>query len=281
MNRSKLVKLFWIGLWILPIAGLIFAIAVSKRHPGILKQGKLRPPPPKVQHLMDKWRSQEFVKLDPLDDGGMQSVVERISFSYPPSVGPQEAVQLTNAVVNLLRAYSGGSFDSLTQFRFPIKDFYYSTVFSDYLKKGLSIPEKTVKEHPEEAWQIYWEARMKNRLTNYWVGLSVSNSLVSVEEVAKMTNTLLEVAQKSENVGTTKLVPIAFFVSSPDKILSEYGSLKVATIRVLPETKTDLAGDPIYPVYTRLYWSPKDGKWLFESMVSTWARPEGKRMMLL
>ncbi|HWC58304.1 MAG TPA: hypothetical protein VHC44_01325 [Verrucomicrobiae bacterium] len=276
-----MVKLFWVVLWVLPIAGLITTIAISKHRPGLLKQGKLRPPPPKVQRLMDKWHSQEFVKLDSLDDGGMQSVVERISFSYPPSVHPQEAAQLTNTVVNFLRAYSEGSFDSLTQFRFPIKDFYYSTVFGDYLKKGLSIPEQTVKEHPEEAWQVYWQARIKNRLTNYWVGLSVSNSSVAVEEVPKLTNTLLQVVQKLENVGTINPVPFAFFVSSPDKVSSEYGSLKVATIRVLPETKLGEAGDPVYPVYARLYWSPKDGKWLFESMVSTWARPEGKRMMLL
>jgi hypothetical protein len=67
-----------------------------------------------------------------------------------------------------------------------------------------------------------------------------------------------------DNVGMT--VPGSMIVVRPSRmeILESNGSLKVATITILPKLRDNYAS---VPVYLSLYWSPTDKKWIPEKVI--------------
>ncbi len=83
---------------------------------------------------------------------------------------------------------------------------------------------------------------------------------------------ILKSSAWAENIGMGWTIPSVLLEPSREQVFQAAGGyVKIATIKVFTKPRDN---DPIYPVYLRWAWSPKDQKWLPEMLISMYSMPK-------
>jgi hypothetical protein len=241
---------------------------------GKAKLQKPHPPPREQKQTMDGWAAEPFVGLQTGAD--LRAIVGEMKFESTVALSDEEQKALTNAVVDFIEAYRKGTFEALSKFRIPVKDYHFTRSLTNAMIDHFHIPAATVRDEPMFAFQTWWYTVHKDRLySNYWIGISPSNCQIRVEESKSITNDLITTLRLGNvpNVGFVSSRPSIVLEPTLQQVLDENGSIEVATVRIVPKPRDN---DVVYPVYLRMYWSPKNGKWLPDGLVSAFSRGERK-----
>lgn len=232
------------------------------------------PPPPEQKQTMDAWAAQAFVELRPGVD--LRKIVEQMPFKSAVSLNNEEQEALTNAVVNFIGAYQTGTFESMAKFRIPVESYHFISSITNAMIKHYKISSRTIQQEPMLAFQTWWSTTHSDKYySNYWIGISPSNCEIRVETFTSITNSLMTVLHEENvpNVGFVSCDPSIILEPTLQQVLHDNMNVKLATIRVLPKPKDN---DVVFPVYVRMYWSPKDKRWLPEGLVIAFSRFERK-----
>ncbi len=141
-----------------------------------------------LKNRIAKWQNQNFAPLASGQD--VHAIVSNLNYHFDVALSPVELQALTNAVFDFINAYHSGTFENFTTFRIPVKNFHFIEGVRNAMQNHFSISAKTIRDNPEMAWKQYWDATIKDSYTNYWVGLSLTNSEIRVENSTCPTNDL-------------------------------------------------------------------------------------------
>jgi len=135
-----------------------------------------------------KWKAEGFVSLT--NDDTVRAVVGVLDFRLDETLNSEQLITLTNAAVDLIGAFQNGGFEDYTKFRIPVNKFHFSPGVSNAMQQRYSISAQAIRDDPAAAWKQYWNVVVSNHYSNYWVGVSVTNSFVHVERSLSPTNDL-------------------------------------------------------------------------------------------
>jgi hypothetical protein len=265
-QRQKCVFAF---LLILPLCVVVTMVILAKLRP----RHYPAPTPVSRQRMMN-WATQPFKAIEGEVD--LQEIVRELPFESTVSLSDEERQILNNAVIDFIKAYQKGTFEAMTKFRLPVETYHYAASITNFMVTRCSIPMAMIQNDPAAAWKALWDIRYKDTFTNYWTGISPSNCEIRVETCTSMPKDLVDtlmIERRVPNVGFIVSGPWFILEPTSQEVLTEMGLIRLATVRILPKPRDD---DVVYPVYLRMYWSPKNGKWLPDGLVSAFGRPERK-----
>jgi len=185
--------------------------------------------------------------------------------------------QRSDFYVSLYNAFIGlndGSYESYRRFRTPTPAKLNPGFFNEANREKLINGAKALMHQGEQVPSDFEEyvrvmtARMNEGrgLTNYWVGVCLTNVSIVIEENTNLPPDLLTVATKKENAGLFR--PIHFFVIDHDekKVLSEDGKIISATLSAIISHNPP---DPPYRVFIRYFWDDKYACWVPSEYVAS------------
>ncbi len=231
------------------------------------------PPSAKEQQYIEEWRASPFVNIQ--TPAEVAEAVKQIPYAPGAEATDEEKAALNGAITDLVKAYRDGTLEAMTQFRIPVKPYHFIDSISNAMVNYFHIQEETVRNDPDSAWRAWWLAAQGNRYSNCWSEISPAGSLIKVETTNSLAVNLMNQLSRVERVpslGFAGSGPIIVLEPTAEAELARNGTIKLATVRILPKPRVE----DIYPVYVRYYWAPEIKKWLPMGLVGANSRRERK-----
>ena len=201
--------------------------------------------------------------------------MKQIPYAPGAEATDEEKAALSDAIADLVKAYRDGTLEAMTQFRIPVKPYHFVDSISNAMVKFFHIPEETVRNDPDSAWRTWWQAARGNAYSNCWLAISPAGSLIKVETTDSLAVKLMTKLSRVDQVpslGFAGTGPVIILEPTPEAELARNGTIKLATVRILPKPRVE----DIYPVYVRYYWASEIKKWLPMELVGANSRRERK-----
>lgn len=255
---------------VLPLV-LLLGIAIAK-----FRKPRVFPLPPVQKLLSETWKGQPYIDIRTNQiDLNLNDLVAEIPVKSTIDLEAMEKKALTDAVSDFVEAYQKGTFEAMFRFRFPVKSYAFTKSITNAMYRVFHIPLQKIQEDPKFAFQVWWNETRKDLFTNYWSGLSITESQIRVFQTNSVTNDLTHVlltVEKVPNLGLSSPHASVLLQPSAEDVLAKYKTIHLAIVKLLPHPRDDEA----YPVYLKLYWSPDDAKWLPQELVTSSSRPDRK-----
>jgi hypothetical protein len=258
MNKTTYQKRLTVFLILLP--GLLIGIILMLKTQQYL--GSQRQIIPEDKEVLRRW---EALLMTPVENSpSFSNSLMAIPRTVNVALSEREEAQLTGQLFSLIMAHFIGDYETFRKFRTPVEarmeptriGYLKEMLKGSFLQRGEPVPDDL-----EAVYRLYFERRNSGKgYTNYWKGVALSNSFITVEAYSSAPPSITEVIAQTPNVGVITTTPAFIFENTPADILREYGTLKCATVYLVVEHARP---DPVFPVCYRLYWDPKTSKWLW------------------
>jgi hypothetical protein len=220
-----------------------------------------------LQPKLEKWKSSDYSSLDASD---LPEQIKQIKIQNATALNDVQAQQLQETILNYILAYHVGTYEAFHRFRAPVADFSMAGSIVDFVREDLAKSNLTMPSDQEGLFKLYWQkyADANNEWSNFWVGISFTNSSVEVEISTNSIPPLREYVLLKENIGVSGVSPMIDFSITPETILKQNKQVYYATVSLLAKNN-----DVTCPVYCRFYWSETHQKWLPSEQVTAYSGP--------
>ena len=259
------MKQFSIVFFVAPILVLIGFILFRHGHPSANHSNY-------NSSAVQIWEQLAFQNIT--STAAFESQVKSIPLTLHCKISDEQRNDFFVSLYNAFIGLNDGSYQSYRRFRTPTPAILNPGFFNEANREKLIAGAKTLLRPGEQVPNDFEEyvqvmtARMNegHGLTNYWVGVCLTNVSIVVEESTNLPPDLFREAGKMENAGMFR--PMHFFVLNHDEkdVLSEDGKLVFATISMVVNHSPP---DPPFRVFIRYFWDSKYTCWVPAEYVSS------------